>query len=167
MKPLLFLPLLAALGLTGCVALQAPDPGQSEAEVLQRFGTPTARYDLGGGAHRLEFATGPYGRQTWMVDLDGAGRVTTANQVLTDTHLADVQALLARKPGMPGTELLRMIGTPGERRNGGWQGGEVWSWRYPTNDCLWFQVSIGADGTVHDGAFGTDPRCDAPNDKQN
>ena len=48
---------------------------------------------------------------------------------------------------------------------GGWQGGEVWSWRYPTNDCLWFQVSVGADGRVRDGIFNIDPRCDAPSDK--
>lgn len=153
----------AVLVLSGCAALAPlPTPGQNEADVLQRFGTPTARYPMAGGASRLEFATGPYGRETWMVDLDAAGRVGAVRQVLSDTALADFQG---RAPGMSRDELLRTLGRPGERRGGGWQGGEVWSWRYPTNDCLWFQVSIGDDGIVRDGAFGTDPRCDAPNDR--
>ena len=63
-------------------------------------------------------------------------------------------------PGMTIEELLRTLGRPGQRRGGGWQGGEVWSWRYATNDCLWFQVSIGDDRIVRDGAFGPDPLCD-------
>lgn len=154
---------VAVLALAGCAALAPlPTPGQNEADVLQRFGTPTARYPLPGGGSRLEFASGPYGRETWMVDLDAAGRVGAVRQVLSDTALAEFQA---RAPGMPRDELLRTLGRPGERRGGGWQGGEVWSWRYPTNDCLWFQVSIGDDGIVRDGSFGIDPRCDAPNDR--
>ena len=154
---------LALTLFTGCAAFAPPPaPGQSEAEVLQRLGAPTARYTLPAGATRLEFASGPYGRTTWMVDIDTAGRVTAARQVLNEANLADFQA---RAPGMSRDELLRTLGRPGERRHGGWQGGEVWSWRYPTNDCLWFQVSIGADGVVRDGAYGIDPRCDAPNDR--
>ena len=39
-------------------------------------------------------------------------------------------------------------------------GGELWSWRYPTNDCLWFQVSIGADRKVVNAGQGIDPLCD-------
>jgi hypothetical protein len=159
----------ATATVAGCAALAPPPaPGQSEAEVLKRFGTPTGRYALAHAAQRLEFATGPFGRETWMVDLDAAGRVTAAVQVLTDTNLADFQSQLARRPlgaRMSREELLRTLGRPGERRSGGWQGGEVWSWRYPTNDCLWFQVSIGDDGFVRDGAFGTDPTCDAPSDR--
>jgi hypothetical protein len=153
---------LIALALAGCAALAPPpQPGQSEADALARFGPPTGRYPMPDGATRLEFATGPFGRQTWMVDLDSAGRVTSARQVLTEENLAAFQA---KAPGMPRDELLRTIGRPGERRGGGRQGGEVWSWRYQTNDCLWFQVSIRDDGLVHDGAFGIDPRCDAPSD---
>jgi hypothetical protein len=94
-----------------------------------------------------------------MVDLDAAGRVSSARQVLNEASFADFQA---RAPGMSRDELLRTLGRPGERRHGGWQGGEVWSWRYPTNDCLWFESSIGADGIVRDGAYGIDPRCDRP-----
>ncbi len=149
--------------LAGCALLAPPDirPGQSEAEVRRLLGPPTGRYALPAEATRLEFATGPYGRTTWMVDLDPAGQVTGARQVLGEASFADFQA---RAPGMHRDELLRTLGRPGERRSGGWAGGEVWSWRYPTNDCLWFQSSIGDDGIVRDGAYAIDPRCDAPAD---
>jgi hypothetical protein len=157
-------------GLAGCLLLaacagwppQPVKPGQTEAEVLARAGPPTGRYRLPDGGTRLEYATGPFGRTTWMVDLDGNSRVTGARQVLTDTHLMQMQV---RIPGMPREDLLRELGRPGERRAGSFlQGGEVWSWRYATNDCLWFQVSIGDDGVARSGSFGTDPSCDAGGD---
>lgn len=153
--------LAATLLITACAgwAPQPPQPGQTEADVVARAGTPTGRYTLPGGGTRLEYATGPYGRTTWMVDLDSAGRVTGARQVLTDTFLMQMQI---RIPGMPRDELLREVGRPGERRAGSFlQGGEIWSWRYVTNDCLWFQVSIGDDGVARSGSFGIDPVCDA------
>lgn len=157
-----FVAMLAAALLAGCAAFgPPPQPGQNEAQVLQRLGSPTARYALAGGATRLEFASGPFGRETWMVDVDAGGRVTAAMQVLEDGYLAAFQA---RAPGMGRDELLRTLGTPGERR-GARLGGETWSWRYRTNDCLWFQVSLTADGRVSDGAFGIDPSCDAASDR--
>jgi hypothetical protein len=154
---------VAGVVLAGCAALAPPSarPGQTEAEVLASLGRPTAAYRLPAG-RRLEFATGPYGRTTWMVDLDAAGGVVDARQVLTDTFLADFQA---RAPGMPRDELLRTLGTPGERRGVGWQGGETWSWRYVTHDCLWFQVSVDRAGVVQSAGFAIDPACDAPNDR--
>jgi hypothetical protein len=156
--------LLACLaGLVLLAACAAPPLllGQTEGDAIARFGLPTARYALPAGATRLEFARGPFGRETWMVDLDPAGHVTAIQQVLNEANFARFQA---HAPGMTRGELLRTLGSPGERRGGGWQGGEVWSWRYPTNDCLWFQVSIGDDGIVRDGAYGVDPSCDAPSD---
>ena len=57
--------------------------------------------------------------------------------------------------------LLLWLGTPGERRGGGRAGGEVWSWRYPTNDCLWFESSVATDGRITGSSYSIDPRCDA------
>ena len=147
-----------AVTLSGCALFAQPDihRGQTEADVRAVLGHETGRYAMPDATTRLEFATGPYGRTTWMVDVDTAGRVISGQQVLTAFNLADVQG---RAPGMTREELLRTLGRPGERRNGDWQGGEVWSWRYPTNDCVWFQSSIGDDGIVRDGVFGIDPRC--------
>jgi len=151
---------IALSALAACSTIGRPPPavGQTEAELVQRWGPPTGRYALPAGGTRLEYATGPYGRETWMIDVDAGGRVLGARQVLNEASFADFQR---RAPGMPRDELLRTLGRPGERRSGGYQGGEVWSWRYPTNDCLWFESSIGADGIVRDGAYNVDPRCDA------
>ncbi len=146
--------------LAGCV-VKPPSAGSTEAEVVQRWGPPTARYALAAGGQRLEYATGPYGRSTWMLDLDAAGRLVGAGQVLTDSSL---QAFQAKAPGMARDELLRTLGTPGNRRGGGRQGGEIWSWRYETNECFWFRVSIGDDGRVRDGGFYPDPNCESPTD---
>lgn len=155
--------LLAAL-LTAC-ATPPPAPGTPREAVLQTWGQPTARYALPEGEERLEFATGPFGRTTWMIDLDAAGRVLQARQVLNEAEFLQVQ-IRAGSGALTREELLRWIGTPGERRSGGWAGGEVWSWRYPTNDCLWFQASVADNGRVTSAAFGTDPVCDAPSDRR-
>lgn len=150
---------LLALAIGGC-ALFAPPPlvvGQTEAEVQALMGRPTARYAMDGGLTRLEYATGPYGRFTWMVDLGADGRSRRAVQVLTTEHFADFQA---RAPGMTVDQLLRELGRPGERTGGGLRGGELWSWRYHNNDCLLWQVGIGDDGKVIDAGYGIDQQCD-------
>lgn len=149
--------LAMVLAMAGC---GLPQPqllrnGQTEAEVVATMGTPTGRYPLAGGAQRLEFARGPAGRVTWMVDLDAAGRVTQAEQVLDADHFARVQ------DGMPQDDLLRLLGRPAARQ-GEYMRRETWSWRYQTNDCLWARVTLGADGRVQGGAaMMSDPACDA------
>ncbi|MDP2006215.1 MAG: hypothetical protein Q8K45_11120 [Rubrivivax sp.] len=160
MKTAILIAAAAALLLGGC-ATAPPAPGTPRAEVLRLWGAPTAHHALPGGADRLEYASGPYGRTTWMVDLDTAGRVQQARQVLNE---ADFEALMSVR-GLRRGEVLRRLGAPGERRPLGWQGGEIWSWRYPTNDCLWFEVSIATSGRVTGSGFGVDPLCDTPADR--
>ena len=141
---------------TGC-AVNPPQPGAARDEVLRAWGPPTARYTLADSVERLEYATGPYGRTTWMVDINATGRVLQARQVLNEAEFLRVQSATdLRREG-----LLLWLGTPGERRGGGRAGGEVWSWRYPTNDCLWFESSVASDGRVTGSSYGIDPRCDA------
>lgn len=154
----LSLPLLAAtLALLGaCAAMQVPLPatGQSEAEVIGRMGPPTGRYTLPAGGQRLEYATGPYGRTTWMVDLDGAGKVTGSFQALTEANFLKV------RDGMARDEVLRMLGRPADRA-GEYMNRQTWSWRYPTYECLWARITFEPDGKVRGGAsLMTDPRCD-------
>lgn len=160
LRPVLAVALAAAL--TGCATYKPQEirPGQSEADLQPLMGHPTARYPGPNGQTRLEYATGPYGRVTWMVDIDRAGKVLGWEQVLDEAHFTQVQLHFQGKD----QQWLRyMLGRPGEVRGGGWQGGQVWSWRYPTNECLWYQVSILDDGTLRDGgAYGIDPRCDPP-----
>ena len=144
--------------LAGCAVLQpAPRPvaGQAEAQVLASLGTPTSRYTLPAGGQRLEYATGPYGRTTLMVDLGGDGRVTGSAQVLTEANFAQV------RDGMPRDEVLRLLGRPADKA-GEYMNRQTWSWRYPTYECLWARITFEPDGKVRGGAsFLPDPRCDA------
>ncbi|MDO9095552.1 MAG: hypothetical protein Q8R98_07420 [Rubrivivax sp.] len=137
-------------------ATPVPPVRTAVADVLKAWGQPTATYALQPAGQRLEYATGPFGRTTWMIDIDADGRVSQARQVLNE---AEFMAMQQQGP-LTRDGLLRRIGTPGERR-GARFGGETWSWRYPTNDCLWFQVSLDAAGMTQGGAFGIDPVCDA------
>jgi hypothetical protein len=144
--------LLAGCALPGLKPLRG---GMAEAEVVQAWGPPTARYALPAGS-RLEFALGPAGNQTWMVDLDPAGRAVAWRQVLSYENL---QAVQGRLPGLTRDELRLQVGRPSETRPDR-LGGEVWSWRHESPFCLWFQASIGTDGRVRDAAFAPDPACD-------
>lgn len=152
----------ATAALAGC-ATYGPGtlrPGDDSAEVTRQLGAPTARYPMPGGVQRLEFARGPFGKHTYMVDLDTAGRVARVEQVLTEERFARVQA------GQSRDELLRLLGRPSDRRGGGWQPGEVWAWRYESPFCQWFMVSIDPQGRVVDSAHGPDPLCDVLNEKE-
>lgn len=146
-------------GLLSACAAPVPQARTPASDVFQAWGRPTATYALQPAGQRLEYASGPWGRTTWMIDLDAADRVTQARQVLSEAEFLRLQS----QPPLSSDGLLRWIGTPGERR-GARGGGQTWSWRYPTNDCLWFQVSIDAHGLVLGGAFAIDPSCDGPSD---
>lgn len=143
--------------LAGCAT---PQParvlaGQAEPEVLAAMGAPTGRYPLADGAQRLEFAQGPYGLQTWMVDLDAQGRVLKIQQVMDRFYFNQVQ------DGMNRDALLRLLGRPAARQ-GEWQSRETWSWRYANYDCLWLRVTLDASGKVRGGAATLpDPACDS------
>ena len=157
--------LLAAASTTAIVAACAVptvQPAQPRDEVLRSWGAPTARYALPEGGERIEYATGPFGRTTWMIDFDAAGRARGARQVLGEPQFAE---FMPRAPGLTREQLLQELGTPGERKGGGRQGGELWSWRYPTNDCLWFQVALGDDARVRSAGYGIDPACDGVTDR--
>jgi hypothetical protein len=153
--------LLAMVSLVGC-ASYSPEhlqTGQSEADVIQAMGPPTGRYTLPDGRGRLEFARGPAGQQTYMVDFDTAGRMVGWNQVLNLRHFAEIE------PGISAQELLTRVGHPGSTIAIPRQHLVLWNYRYPTNDCLWYQFSVSDEGKVISGSTGIDPRCDPPNDR--
>jgi hypothetical protein len=152
-------PWLLAL-LAGCAPLH-PDrlhAGDGLSQVTAAMGEPTGRYALPGQATRLEYALGPRGKQTWMVDVDGAGQVVAVDQVLQPAQFSRVQ------PGMAADDLLRLLGRPAHRQRE-WQDKQTWSWRFDNPQCLWLRITLGADGRVIDGpAFPVDPACD-PDDR--
>ena len=145
-----------ALTLGACTGYGPGDvrSGQSADEVARSMGAPTARYPLAGGGTRLEFARGPYGKHTYMVDTDAAGRVTGWQQVL------DEKAFNALPVGTPADEVLRTIGTPSERFAIPRQRLDIWNYRYETPFCIWFQVSVDQqDRRVRETGYGPDPHC--------
>ena len=152
--------LLLAAMLTACAGYGpgTVGVGNTEAEVVQVMGQPTGRYAMPGGTQRLEFARGPYGRHTYMVDLDAQGRVANIEQVLDARHFALVM------PGQTRDEVLRTLGRPGERV-GMMRDGQIWSWRYANYDCLWWQAQFDAQGIVTAAGYSPERGCGAPNDR--
>ena len=145
--------------LAGCAAFspRSLPLGLSQAEVIGAMGPPTGYYPLAEGHSRLEFARGPAAQETFMVDFDATGRMIGWKQVLSLQHFAEIE------PGTSAQELLMRIGHPGSTTTIARQQLVLWNYRYPTNDCLWYQFSVGFDGRVISGSTGIDPRCDPPN----
>ncbi|MCU0774707.1 MAG: hypothetical protein MUC74_09400 [Ideonella sp.] len=156
----------------GCAGYAPPRDavGQPIAALQQQLGPPTSTYAMSNGAKRVEFARGPMGRHTWMLDVDPGGRVLRSEQVvdpggrvLRSEQVLTPERFAQVRDGMSADDVLRLIGRPGETRSGGYQGGEVWNWRYATNECLWFELSI-IEGRAKGPAYAIDPRCDPPSD---
>lgn len=145
--------------LAGCASSSTPQGlpiGATEAQVVAMMGPPTGRYTLPNGGTRLEFARGPQGKVTYMVDFDASGGSVIWDQVLTP------QTFIGLEYGISSEEVLMRIGHPGSTRAYPRQKLTVWNYRYPTFDCLWYQVSIGYDGKFIGAANTTDPECDTP-----
>ena len=152
-----------ALGAAGCVlvvfagcASYGPGdlgPGRSEAEVRARMGEPTDRAELPGGGQRLDYGRGPFGPHTWRVVVDASGRVVAVSQLL---HEANFNAVV---PGTTTAAVRDRLGLPSQRRIG-WRGvGEVWSYRFESPECRWFQLWL-VDGSVREASYAPDPACD-------
>jgi hypothetical protein len=153
--------ILAAAALLAACSGYGPvnvSPGQSADQVAQSMGPPTGRYALPQGGTRLEYARGPYGKHTFMIDLDANNRVRTVQQVLTEENFATIL------PGATRDEVLLKLGRPSERR-GAFLGRELWQYRYDAIFCQWFVVTMNPDGHVRDAGYVPDPMCDV-NDSQ-
>lgn len=151
----------AVCALAGCAAY---GPGELRAGVAREavtasMGPPTLELPRPEGGTRLVYARGPMGRETYMVDLDASGRVQRWHQALGPAQFAQLPIGAARE------ELLYRLGPPAEVSPAGRLPGTVWSWRYPNNDCLWFQAGLDKQGRYTGGGYGQDPRCDV-NDRQ-
>lgn len=148
--------LLVSASLLSACATYAPtgvQPGQSAGDVERELGPPTGRYGLPHGGTRLEYARGPWGRHTYMIDLDAGGRVSAVQQVLTEANFGTVL------PGATRDEVLVKLGRPSERR-GAYGDVELWQYRYQAIFCQWFVVTMQRDGRVRDAGYVPDPACD-------
>ncbi len=102
---------LAMLVLPACAPFGpgAIGPGGTQADLAARLGPPHAVHALPGRMQRLEYNNGPFGRHTWMADVDVSGRILALNQVMDAAYYERVA------PGMSEAELRRLLGTPVRR----------------------------------------------------
>ncbi|MGL6112523.1 MAG: outer membrane protein assembly factor BamE domain-containing protein [Rubrivivax sp.] len=145
MKSITLCCLAAALVLAACASPGPADlkPGATAAEITAQMGNPRATFALPNGGKRLEFAG--RGARTYMLDVDAAGRLVDATQVLNEDNFRNI------KPGMTREQVLMTLGQPANVGPGGRQGGQVWSYHFQNTQCLWFQVAIGDDGRTPSG----------------
>jgi hypothetical protein len=152
---------LATLAFAGCAvrpfAPTGVPAGAPRDEVLRIMGPPTATYAMPDGHERLEYSRMPFGKHTFMIDLDGAGRMARWEDVLDERHFAAIQ------PGMSRADVLRLIGPPSftsiyHRPEPGF----TWNYGFEAPlRCVVFQVpfSEATGKVVEPGAYPSDPRC--------
>jgi hypothetical protein len=157
------LAVLALAALASCsTAPGALPPGTPIEQARGSFGGVSGEYRLPDGGTRLEFRQGTYGKQTYMLDFDASGRLVSSRQVLTPEIFATIEV------GMTAEQVLVRIGHPAYVFPVGWQGLQVWNYRFAgmEGDCVVFQVSISKDDRlVTDAGPNTDPACSRGGDK--
>jgi hypothetical protein len=144
--------------LSACTGYAPPTQlaGVSGERIVARMGPPDTERRVEGGT-RLEFPRGPYGRHTWFVYLDAAGNAVRAEQVLTEENFGQIN------PGMAAEEVRRVLGRPGEVQGLARSRGTVWSYRYESPFCRWFQVEMSEQQTVRSAGYGEPPECSRRN----
>ncbi len=160
MPPRLSYRILLCLLLSACSGYAPPAAlsGMARAAVITQMGQPDQDRLIEGGS-RLEFPRGPYGRHTWFVYFDAAGRASRAEQVLTEQNFMRIDA------GMAQNDVLMLLGRPSEVSLLGRARGMVWNYRYETHDCKWFQVELSLEKEVRSAGYGEPPECAGPNDR--
>ena len=114
---------VAVLLMAGC-AFTAVQPGMSREEVMAHYGKPSRVLPLGAGT-RLQYSTQPAGQTAIMVDLDAAGKVVSARQVL---NLGDFSKIQLGK--WTREDMEREFGRPARvDRVGSWAG-DVMTYRW-------------------------------------
>lgn len=141
--------LLAMLLLCTACAPFGPErlqKGDMEPQVLQVMGKPTAIHVLPASSmpavRRLEYARGPWGQVTFMVDLDSAAHVVRIEQVLTTANFERIQIGQWTKE-----EVRRTFGPPAETGRVH-NGNETWSYRYQDIWNLMYHVYFDETGRV-------------------
>ncbi len=148
--------LASLLCLTGC-ALQpfgGVTPGMSREDVLLRMGQPGAVVAIPQGT-RLQYSGQPTGQFAYMVDLDAAGRVLSARQVLNARDFARIE------PGKwTRDDVLREFGRPAMvDRVASWQG-DILTYRWYELQDLFYWVYLDGKQVVQRAHPGMELRND-------
>lgn len=128
------------------------------ADARARLGVPSGEYAFADGTKRLEYARGPFGLHTYMLDFDPSGALKSWYQALYAENFATIRS------GMSSEQVLRAIGHPADRF-GVWSGSQtIWAYRFDSPACQWFLVGLDPAGQVASTTYGPDPRCEAGGD---
>ena len=103
-------PHLIALLLAGCAAYGGMGlrAGVSEGEVRRTMGVPALELANADGSRQLAYPSGPFGTQTFMVQVGRDGLLQAIQPVLDEDHFYRIH------PGQTRDDVLRLIGPPGE-----------------------------------------------------
>ncbi len=142
--------------LTGCAVGQyGPSQetlGMSKEQLSERMGNPTGEWTTGEGT-LLEYARGPYGKHTFFITLDAQQKVVRSSQVLTLENFDKITL------GMTAEEVRRLIGRSFEVASLARDRGEVWSYRFESVFCEWFQIEFSKEKLVRSKGVGIPPEC--------
>ncbi len=131
-------------------------PGDSRDDVIRVMGPPTNSYVMPDGHARLEYNHMPFGKKTYMIDFDAAGRMKSWEQVLDEHHFMGIVA------GMSMSDVQRLIGPPTYTYHYFRpKPANTWLYRFEVVPaCSLFEVSFdAATGLVIDGDYPPDPAC--------
>ena len=153
--PLRFICLSAALLVSGCTAY-APNHayiGLSREETIRALGNPRPMPAQIDTAQRLDFPRGPFGKHTYAVYFDDRGRVSGFRQLLSEETFDKIF------PGMDQAQVVDLIGISRDTYLLGRERGYVWSYRYDTPLCRWFQIEFTQDDKVRSSGYSKPPEC--------
>lgn len=138
----------AVLLMAGC-AVTAVQPGMSRQDVIAQYGAPSRVVPLSAGT-RLQYSTQPSGQSVVIVDLNAAGRVVEAREVMT------LKELIKIEPGKWSREdVEREFGRPATvDRVASWSG-DIMTYRWLDSDQpMYFWVYLDGRGMVQRTAQG-------------
>lgn len=150
-----FWALSGALLLQSCVTY-APDVsmvGRSREEIIALMGPPDPPAASPAEPNRLDFPRGPMGKQTFFVYFDEQGKATHFVQVLTEERFSQI------RPEMSVEEVVRLIGVSRSTFGLARERGFVWSYRYFSPFCQWFQIEFTKEGKVRSTGYSKPPEC--------
>ncbi len=146
--------LLALMGACDFIAQRDLRPGQSTVEEVRKLmGKPGTIWEERDGSQVFEYARGPEGSETWMVEIGPDGVYRGMENALAPGNLARVRA------GMSRDDLRRMLGKPGSEESFPALGEVVWTWRVKGDVVAteMFHAHLDAQGRVVRTSRSPDP----------
>jgi hypothetical protein len=111
---------------SGCAQFALPSiaTGTTASEVRARVGTPTDERSIA-GRKAWDFVQGPQGFTTWRVSFDGADRVASVEQILTERRIQNIEAGTHSRE-----DVANLLGRPAEITQFRMKGEDVWTYRF-------------------------------------